>query len=283
MEYGQMMEQAKENAKLAFYQNPGYQLERRERKSFIIKLGYIKAIVKSDGIYLFDIDKPKVLDFSNFLIQKLKDNENKETNFELKVLDAMLLHICNSFDSTLEESFPQVVTLLQHVSNNNSNFDSIITIQNKLIDFQTNANDVINVISELLASDEDMSKIYISKENNPIDQHTEVEFLLENYQKHVQEILNEISGMLKEIEFHQRVINLKFASRRNKLASLNVKLGLFSLAISMGSIITGIFGMNLYNKLEESYAAFLTTVFLIFIIVGVFVLYFLRYYKSYLI
>ena len=37
MEYGQMMEQAKENAKLAFYQNPGYQLERRERKSFIIK------------------------------------------------------------------------------------------------------------------------------------------------------------------------------------------------------------------------------------------------------
>ena len=38
MEYGQMMEQAKENAKLAFYQNPGYQLERRERKSFIIKV-----------------------------------------------------------------------------------------------------------------------------------------------------------------------------------------------------------------------------------------------------
>ena len=37
MDYGKMMEQAKENAKLAFYQNPGYQLERRERKSFIIK------------------------------------------------------------------------------------------------------------------------------------------------------------------------------------------------------------------------------------------------------
>ena len=37
MEYGKMMEQAKENAKLAFYQKPGYQLERRERKSFIIK------------------------------------------------------------------------------------------------------------------------------------------------------------------------------------------------------------------------------------------------------
>ena len=38
MEYGQQMQQAKENAKLSFYQNPGYQVERREKKSFILKV-----------------------------------------------------------------------------------------------------------------------------------------------------------------------------------------------------------------------------------------------------
>ena len=37
MEYGQQMQQAKDNAMMSFYQNPGYQNERRERKSFIIK------------------------------------------------------------------------------------------------------------------------------------------------------------------------------------------------------------------------------------------------------
>jgi len=31
-----MMNQAKENAKLAFYQNPGYQLERREKKTIVL-------------------------------------------------------------------------------------------------------------------------------------------------------------------------------------------------------------------------------------------------------
>ena len=36
MEYGQQMRDAQENAKLAFYQNPGYQLERRERKTMIL-------------------------------------------------------------------------------------------------------------------------------------------------------------------------------------------------------------------------------------------------------
>ena len=36
MEYGQMMNEAKDNAKLAFYQNPGYQLEKEEKKIMII-------------------------------------------------------------------------------------------------------------------------------------------------------------------------------------------------------------------------------------------------------
>lgn len=37
MEYGQQMQQAKDNAKLSFYQNPGYQLERSNKKIFILK------------------------------------------------------------------------------------------------------------------------------------------------------------------------------------------------------------------------------------------------------
>ena len=36
MEYGQQMNKAKENAKLAFYQNPSYQFERREKKTLTL-------------------------------------------------------------------------------------------------------------------------------------------------------------------------------------------------------------------------------------------------------
>ena len=36
MEYGKQMQQAKENAKLALYQNPSYQFERREKKTLIL-------------------------------------------------------------------------------------------------------------------------------------------------------------------------------------------------------------------------------------------------------
>ena len=53
MEYVQMMNKAKENAKLSFYQNPGYQLERRERKSFIIK-----ANPKDTGVFDVRLQEP---------------------------------------------------------------------------------------------------------------------------------------------------------------------------------------------------------------------------------
>jgi len=57
MEYGQMMNQAKENAKLAFYQNPGYQLERRERKSFILKV-----TTGSTGVFNVRLQEPLIVD-----------------------------------------------------------------------------------------------------------------------------------------------------------------------------------------------------------------------------
>jgi hypothetical protein len=43
MEYGQMMNEAKDNAKLAFYQNPGYQFERRGKKTVILDVSSPKA------------------------------------------------------------------------------------------------------------------------------------------------------------------------------------------------------------------------------------------------
>tara|TARA_Y100001936_G_scaffold253485_1_gene318423 strand:+ start:1308 stop:1913 length:606 start_codon:yes stop_codon:yes gene_type:complete len=57
MEYGQQMQQAKDNAMMAFYQNPGYQLERREKKTFILK-------VDSNGTINFNepLHEPLIID-----------------------------------------------------------------------------------------------------------------------------------------------------------------------------------------------------------------------------
>ena len=44
------MQQAKDNAMMAFYQNPGYQLERREKKSVILDVSYDNNSDNSDYV-----------------------------------------------------------------------------------------------------------------------------------------------------------------------------------------------------------------------------------------
>ena len=57
MEYGQQMNEAKDNAMMAFYQNPGYQLERRNKKTFILR-------VDSDNTINFNkpLQEPLIID-----------------------------------------------------------------------------------------------------------------------------------------------------------------------------------------------------------------------------
>ena len=38
MDYGQQMQQARDNALVGLYQNPGYQFERREKKTVLLDI-----------------------------------------------------------------------------------------------------------------------------------------------------------------------------------------------------------------------------------------------------
>ena len=66
MEYGQQMQQAKDNAMMAFYQNPGYQLERRERKTMILD------VTISDGTsFSVTLHEPLLIDRHSALFIKV--------------------------------------------------------------------------------------------------------------------------------------------------------------------------------------------------------------------
>ena len=81
MEYGQQMRDAQENAKLAFYQNPGYQLERRERKTMILD------VTISDGTsFSVTLHEPLLIDrhsdifLDSFTTFNALDNKQSSSN-----------------------------------------------------------------------------------------------------------------------------------------------------------------------------------------------------------
>ena len=249
-----------------------------KHNSFILKLDFIKVIVTPNIVILFDIENPNVNKFSNFLVEK--NLSNSEELYELKFLDIILSYLCFYYDDKLHMEMNRFLKLVNNINNNennNTNFNSLVNIHNGLINFETKVKDIKDVIDDLLNSDEDMSKLYISIENNPIDKHNEVELILENYDKHIQEILNEISGILKELDINQRVLTLNYANNRNKIAKLNLNISYTSLAISLTGLIPNIFGMNLRNNMENSHLSFLLISFLLLPFVFFISLYFTRY------
>lgn len=249
-----------------------------KNNSIILKLDFIKAIITKDLVILFDIENIDVENFSKYLV--CNNDLNSETIHELRILDNILSYICSIYDNKLDSEMANFLTLVNNINTGNNDFNNLVKIHNQLVNYQTKVSDIKNVIDELLASDEDMSKIYVSRENNPIDDHNEVELLLENYEKHTQEILNEISGILKDLDINQRVMNLNYANSRNKIALLNLKLSYISLAVSCSALVPSIFGMNLKNNLETSFTAFMLVIFLMIPFLFFTTLYFLKFTKQ---
>jgi len=255
-----------------------------KNKSLVLKLDNIRAIIKQEEVYIFNGNNKKIEDFSKHLLNTILNNSNtNESTFELIVLDTMFLYICKLFDNKLESIMPKILTIMGNELNiNKINIDSIANIQNDLIKFKIKVDDIYNVLQELISSDEDMININISRKNDDISNHHDVEILLENYEDYIKEILNEINGILKEIEIYQSSISLNLAEKRNKLAELSIKIGLISIAISIGAIITGIFGMNLKTDLENANYAFIIVIIIIIFLILIISYFFNNYYMNFI-
>ena len=91
MEYGQQMQQAQENAKLAFYQNPGYQFERREKKTLILDVSsaFAGAMSPEFNVNLLEpltIDRLSDVYLDSFITFNAKNNTSIENiGFTLKI------------------------------------------------------------------------------------------------------------------------------------------------------------------------------------------------------
>eukprot|EP01133_Synstelium_polycarpum_P004390 gene4390-5137_t len=187
-------------------------------KVFILSIGFVRAIVQHNKIIFFDPQNPFI---RNDLVSIMKDylgNQNlffMETltlPFEFKVLEAILVFIV-----TVEE--------------------------------------ITDALNKVLQSDEDMALMYLSFRNvtgttRKKNQHEELEILLENYMRQLEQISNEISQLKETVTSTEEFVNFQLDTARNKMMRMTLMLSLVTISTGMGSMVTGIFGMNLLNGLE---------------------------------
>lgn len=230
------------------------------KDSVVITLLHIRALIKADTVIIFDDlgsrNSHAQSQFIADLESKLKA-KNTGLPYEIRALEAVLVSAITNLDAEMKVQTTVTQGILheleEHITREKLRY---LLIQNKKIStFQQKATLVRDVIDELLDNDDDLAGIYLSekKKGTPrdIDDHAEVEMLLESYYKHCDEIVQTINNATNNVKTTEEIINIILDSNRNQLMLLGLKFSIGLLSLGAGLFIAAAYGMNLENFIEE--------------------------------
>lgn len=89
-----------------------------------------------------------------------------------------------------------------------------------------------------------------------IDQHDEVEMMLENYMKQIDTVHSEVTSALQAVKATENATQIRLDAMRNRVLRLDIFLNLGAVSVGVGGLVAGVFGMNLLSGIEEDPAAF---------------------------
>ena len=207
-----------------------------KKNCIICKLDNIKVIIFLDEAHVI---------YNNLLLEnEIKLFLNNQNPFHLNILEFLLIKVTDTLENEFTNMFNNYLLIRNDEYEINKNF---IVLQSNLINLEYRVKELHSVTEELLNNKEDLKKLTFNK-----CEESNTEELIENYDLKLEDIYNDITKLVKEMDNVQKVANIKLAKDRNKFAILNLYISYISLSVSIGSFIGSMFGMNLKNYLETS-------------------------------
>lgn len=115
---------------------------------------------------------------------------------------------------------------------------------------------VRDTIREVLDTDEDLAGMYLSdrKEGRPHESfdHQEAEYMLEAYHTAADSLVESASGAMDVMRKKENTFRSSLDVQRNQIMFLEAKVAIHTLGIAAGTLIAGLFGMNLINYWEDA-------------------------------
>eukprot|EP00979_Chaetoceros_neogracilis_P004299 scaffold764_cov240-Chaetoceros_neogracile.AAC.12 len=107
-------------------------------------------------------------------------------------------------------------------------------------------------------NDEDMAAMRLSEstghevlEGDPDNLHIEVELLFEDYPLQMDEVLVALRSVQSYVRNTEEVVEIELDLLRNRIMRYKMLLELSGLVAGVAAAVTGAFGMNLVNRLED--------------------------------
>ncbi|KAI0938491.1 hypothetical protein AcW1_010255 [Taiwanofungus camphoratus] len=245
------------------------------KEVFIVNILHIRALVKADAVVLFDTYGSADSRLHSVFLYHLEHNLKIKTSglpYEFRALESILLSVLSALEAEMVFIRNLVGGLLAELEDDidHDRFKRLLHYSRRLASFLNRAKLVQAALDEVLEQDEDLAAMYLSDKKNDaprkLSDHDELEVLLESFSKQVEEIVNEAENTQSNVQSTQEIVELILDSNRNALLALDLKVSILTMGIGIGTLVAGLFGMNLKSHLEEStygfvFMSILSTVF----------------------
>ena len=194
-----------------------------KKECIICKLDNFKTIIFTNQAYVSYSDAFFNKKTEWIMFSQTQQKENKI--FHLNILEFLLMNVLDN----LEDEYNIIFTSygqLRHSTNNNKDFKDFVALQSNLLKLEYRVKELHTITEELVKNKDDLQELTFEKCEVDL-----VDNLIDNYDLKLEDIYNDISRLVREIENIQRDANIKLARERNKLARMTLKVSVVSLTV----------------------------------------------------
>lgn len=241
------------------------------KEAFLVNILHIRALIKADAVILFDAYGSADSRLHSVFLYHLEHNLKTKGSglpYEFRALESVLLSVMSALEAELVFIRNLVSGLLAELEDNidHDRFKRLLHYSRRLTGFQSRARLVGEALEEVLEQDEDLVAMYLSDKKNGVQRelqdHKDLEDLLETFSKQVEEIVNEVANLDNNVQSTQEIVELIIDSNRNALLALDLQVSIATFGVGTGALTAGVFGMNLTNHMEAHPWAFYGMTFL---------------------
>ncbi|KAE8342219.1 hypothetical protein BDV24DRAFT_131045 [Aspergillus arachidicola] len=243
--------------------------------TLLIHMFNLRLLVQADQMLVFHLEETSTQEPDTISRVFLRDLESKLRGdpglgvsvglpYELRVLEAALAAVTSTLEAEYVLTKDQVMKTLRMVDKEegeiHSNLRTLLELVRKLAATEKRARQVRSAVQDVLNTDEDMAAMYLSDKQagkpHPVEDHQEVEYLLEAYYKASDAVVQEATSLMGTIQQTEESIQSILDVRRNQIMVLEAKIEILMLGMAVATLVAGWYGMNVVNYFEESGTAF---------------------------
>lgn len=228
-------------------------------KAVIMNLGVIKSLITHDRVYLFNTDNEEVTDaIAPGLSRTLKNESDLE--FELRVIEYAFNHKLQKMKGKAEELEKATTRLLKRVEQDydDRSLERLLKLKKQLSRFEIILKENEAAALEVLDDDEELQDLCITQKlsKKKTINIEEVESIFESYTDQIERLGYHLGDLKENIDDTQEIIALKLQNRRNSIIRYDLLATLVTALFSLLALVTGLYGMNIRNNLEDNHLAF---------------------------